>query len=266
MSKNYLIVIPARTGSKGILNKNFLYLGEKQVIRYSIDHAFKLLPYCDIVVSTDNFEYLENFAKEMGSHQSLEKRLVREPLIKVSEGIFIHFRGSLLSEDTSHIIDVLKEVTNLLAIQGRFYEGVILLQPTVPFRSKLDLRRIESFISNGPGIYDSFVTFKEVNDIHPARMYKSEDLALFEAVGIYPEFESTRRQELPKLYLRDGCYYYIGSALLKAGRQVGKSPKGYIRIFPWNINLDEPPDLVLAKSALDLFLQKEGASSWETFA
>ena len=56
MTKNYLCIIPARSGSKGIKNKNIVKLKKKPLIQYTIDVAKKLKKHCEIVVSTDSLK------------------------------------------------------------------------------------------------------------------------------------------------------------------------------------------------------------------
>ena len=57
--KNILCLIPARKGSKGIKNKNFLNVNGKMIIQYTIDSAKKIKKYCDIVISSDSRKIIE---------------------------------------------------------------------------------------------------------------------------------------------------------------------------------------------------------------
>ncbi len=51
-----LVIIPARSGSRGIPGKNIKLLGDKPLIQYSIDAALKVFNKEDILVSTDSKE------------------------------------------------------------------------------------------------------------------------------------------------------------------------------------------------------------------
>ena len=52
-------IIPARSGSKGIKNKNILMFKGKTLIKHSFDFAKKLKFIKKIIVSTDNKSYLK---------------------------------------------------------------------------------------------------------------------------------------------------------------------------------------------------------------
>src|SRR3990167_948092 len=62
---NIIAFIPARGGSKGIPRKNIKLLGDKPLISYSIDSAFKS-GIQKVVVSTDSQE-IADVAKEYGA-------------------------------------------------------------------------------------------------------------------------------------------------------------------------------------------------------
>ena len=83
---NFVGVIPARGGSKGIKMKNLISFNGKPLIYWTIRHAktSKLLD--DFFVSSDNEEIL-NYA--------------------ISQGVKVHYRNSKLSSDDSTTLDLL---------------------------------------------------------------------------------------------------------------------------------------------------------------
>jgi CMP-N-acetylneuraminic acid synthetase len=84
----------------------------------------------------------------------------------------------------------------------------------------------------------------------------------FQNIGLYLEHEQTRRQNLPEVFLRDGCYYFIGRELLARGKQVSENPEGLVRKFPWTINLDVQEDYIMAQIVLQNYrsvLERENA-------
>jgi CMP-N-acetylneuraminic acid synthetase len=83
-------------------------------------------------------------------------------------------------------------------------------------------------------------------------MYYSDTKSHFWSSGFFPNLETSRRQDLPPVYLRDGCYYFVGIDLINQGLQVGNNPEGYIRQYPWSINLDSKADWTLAESIVDM--------------
>ena len=54
--KRILAIIPAREGSKGIVNKNIIDLNNKPLIAYSIEAAKESNYIDDVIVSTDGQE------------------------------------------------------------------------------------------------------------------------------------------------------------------------------------------------------------------
>lgn len=88
MDQKYLCVIPARAGSKGIKNKNFIKIKNKPLIQYSIDIAKKLKKYCDIVISSDA-KRIKNICKKNNIN-------------------FSGYRPKYLSKDKTKTYDVVK--------------------------------------------------------------------------------------------------------------------------------------------------------------
>lgn len=250
MKRKFLVVIPARKGSKGIPNKNFLDLNGKSVIEYTIDHAKLLMEYCDILISTDNFEYLKCLVNATDSGNKIVVRN-SECSIDLVDGLMLHYRTWDLSKDDTSIMKVLDHLLTQLDKVGKSYLGILLLQPTVPFRSNTDKKKVLHYLQSEATVNSSYVTFKRVGDCHPARMYESSGMN-FKSSGFFPFHQQSRRQDLPSLFVRDGCYYFIGRDLVDQGLQVGESPQGYVRHFPWTINLDEQSDLIVARASIDI--------------
>jgi len=255
LNRKFLIVIPARRGSKGIPNKNFRLLDGSPVIEYSINHARKFREKCDLLVSSDNIDFLEEFASNSKDKSTMNLDGGSNYVFLKKEETILHHRPSEHAQDNSGIMPLLQSILQELEYQGSFYQGIVLLQPTVPFRSNSDGLELNRYLNSKASVDGSFVTFRKIGDSHPARMYKKLEDASFKSAGIYPEFQQSRRQDLPELFLRDGCYYYIGKNLVKQGIQVGDYPAGYVRSFPWNINLDEESDLIQAHYSVKVVKQ-----------
>ena len=60
---NFLFVIPARGGSKGIPKKNIKLLNGKALILYALENALKLTTADNICVSTDDTEIINLLQK-----------------------------------------------------------------------------------------------------------------------------------------------------------------------------------------------------------
>ena len=116
----YLVVIPARGGSKRAPGKNIRPLGGKPLINWSIHLAKKIFETGEILVSTDD-EEIAAIAK--------------------NEGVLVPWlRPQILSTDSSKSSDVIIHAINWYEKEYGLIDGVILLQPTSPFRSEATLR------------------------------------------------------------------------------------------------------------------------------
>jgi CMP-N,N'-diacetyllegionaminic acid synthase len=117
---NYLVVIPARGGSKRVANKNLRLLGDKPLVNWTIDLAKKVFDKSTIIVSTDD-ERIATIAKNNG---------INVPWLRPEE----------LSTDTARTVDVVIHAVNWYEEEYGPIDGIVLLQPTSPFRSEKTLK------------------------------------------------------------------------------------------------------------------------------
>ncbi|MGY0162761.1 cytidylyltransferase domain-containing protein [Edwardsiella tarda] len=103
-------IIPARSGSKGLPNKNILMLVNKPLIAYTIEAAINSGVFDRIIVSTDSYEY-KNIAESFGAE--------------------VFMRDEALASDSATSYMVIKDVLNKIKDVQYF----TLLQPTSPFRT-----------------------------------------------------------------------------------------------------------------------------------
>jgi CMP-N,N'-diacetyllegionaminic acid synthase len=112
-------IIPARSGSKGLKDKNIKMLNGKPLLAYTIEAAIKSNLFDEIFVSTDSTEYAK-IAREWGASV---------PFLRNDE----------LSSDTASSWNVVKEeIVNYKKI-GKEFDTVALLQPTSPLRTSEDI-------------------------------------------------------------------------------------------------------------------------------
>ncbi|MBU1086369.1 MAG: acylneuraminate cytidylyltransferase family protein [Candidatus Omnitrophica bacterium] len=110
-----LAIIPARSGSKGVTDKNIRFLGGYPLIAYSIAVAKLVKNIERIIVSTDSQEYAD-IAKDYGAEVPF-------------------LRPSLIAGDKSGDYDFLKHAIDWLQEkEGYRPEYIVHLRPTTPFR------------------------------------------------------------------------------------------------------------------------------------
>jgi CMP-N,N'-diacetyllegionaminic acid synthase len=110
-----LVVIPARGGSKRLPGKNSRFLGGKPLINWTIELANNLSNECDVIVSTDD-PSIASLALKAGA---------KVPWLRPSE----------LSSDEAKSADVALHALDWYESNVGLADGLLLLQPTSPFRS-----------------------------------------------------------------------------------------------------------------------------------
>ena len=133
-----IAIIPARSGSKGLKDKNIIDLCGKPLIAYSIEAALETGLFDHVIVSTDSEHYAE-----IAQHYGAE----------------VMMRGEALSNDKATTFMVLEDI-----LKNRLQESIdyfVLLQPTSPLRtSKHITEAIEKFESKIEH-FDFLVSMKE---------------------------------------------------------------------------------------------------------
>lgn len=217
-----LVVIPARQGSKGIPGKNLKLLGGKPLIIYSIDVAKSLFPIEDICVSTDSEEII-----------ALAER----------EGLEVPFlRPEEFSTDNASMHDVLLHAINFYNNLGRQYDTIILLQPTSPFRTKVNL---EEALKRYSSDIDMVVSVKET-DANPYYVLYEENEKGYLRKSKEGDFSS--RQECPKVWQFNGAIYIIKlSELLKRSHLKFDKIVKYVMEDVRSLDIDSPLDWAFAE-------------------
>ena len=117
---NNIAIIPARSGSKGLKDKNIRLLNGKPLLAYTIEAALKSKCFDTVMVSTDSKKYAK-IAKEYGAEVPF-------------------LRSEATSQDTTSPWEVMKEVLENYRALGMEFDTFALLQPTSPLRNAQDIR------------------------------------------------------------------------------------------------------------------------------
>ena len=115
-----IAIIPARSGSKGLPNKNIKTLCQKPLIAYSIEAAIESGMFDTIHVSTDSEVYAQ-IAREHGADV---------PFLRSAE----------MSTDKADSWDAVEEVLRNYEKLGKKFDTLTLLQPTSPLRGESDIK------------------------------------------------------------------------------------------------------------------------------
>jgi N-acylneuraminate cytidylyltransferase len=192
-----IAIIPARSGSKRLPNKNIMLLGGIPLMAHSILEAKKYPSIIDeIYVSTD-----DNQMKE----------------IALSFGAQVIDRPAEISGDLAPTVTALKHVLESISYA---VDNVFLLQPTNPLRPINLLADAYSLFQNHQT--DSLMTVTQ-NHRKLGKISHNEFLPYNYAIG-------QRSQDLEPLYYENGLLYIIASQLIWQEKIMGDNP------FPMIVN------------------------------
>jgi len=188
-------VIPARSGSKSVKDKNIKPLAGRPLIAWSIKAGKACKSIDKLVVSTDSKKYAQ-LAEFYGAE--------------------IIDRPSKIAEDETPMIKVLQHAVKEVEKQGKKVEIVVLLDPTSPLRLSKDIDLCLEKLKQ-PGT-KSVVTVTEAEHNPYFVMTEIQKNGLIK----YPLFKAksniTRRQDAPKVYRINAGVYAIKKETLMAGK------------------------------------------------
>jgi CMP-N-acetylneuraminic acid synthetase len=157
--KNILWLIPARSGSKSIPNKNVRLLKGMPLLAYRIKTALNFSDKNDIWCSTNSLEYSK---------------------IASSYGAFIPFvRPDSLAKDSSSSSDVVLHAIYFAEQNGFSFDFVCLLEPTSPFIYKDDIWQALKLLEGTPTA-EAIVAVKESR---PNTIFIQDDRAYLDKIA-----------------------------------------------------------------------------------
>ena len=128
-----LAVIPARSGSKSIKDKNIRLLDGKPMLAYSIEHALKSPSINRVIVSTDSQKYAD-IARKYGAEV---------PLMRPLE----------YATDTALDLDVFRHALSFLRESENYEPDIVVqLRPTYPIRDIQDIENMVEYLIAHPEV------------------------------------------------------------------------------------------------------------------
>ena len=220
MKQPILALIPARSGSKSIRDKNIRSMAGKPMLAYSIEQA-RNCPLIDrIVLSTDSEQYAK-IALEYGA----EVPFLRPPEISGDMSTDL--------EAFQHALSWLKQK------QGYEPEMVVHLRPTHPIRSEKDLTRCIEILRDDPTL-DSVRSIVSSPDT-PYKMWNLDAQNRLSPVlpADMPEAFNMPRQKLPEVFLQNGCIDVVRTSVIVEGDSMtGKNIYGYEMDYNFDIDTE----------------------------
>ena len=222
-----LAVIPARSGSTRIKNKNIKYLNGRPLISYTIKESLKSIYITDVCVTSDSPKIL-NISKKYGINN----------IIRRTKNL-----STKLIPTYPVVLDAMQRVEKIKKIK---YDFLLLLQPTSPFRTHKDIDTCLKKLFSSK-IFDSVVSVTDVGGAHPLRMKKIKNGKLINFIKNKVE-NMQPIQSLEKVYIRNGAIYIINrNNFLRLKSLVGNNVMPFIMDKNKSINIDDEIDFELAK-------------------
>lgn len=223
-----IAIIPARSGSKGLPNKNVLSLNGKPLMAYTIQAAIDSKMFSEVMVSTDSEEYA-SIAKKFGASVP-----------------FLRSCGA--SSDKAGSWDVVREVLQQYINMGVFFDEIALLQPTSPLRNSEDI--INAFEQKRKLHSNCVVSVVEVE--HPVQwcFELSENRSMDEFAN--SSYCYMRRQDLPKHYRENGAIYIVNADKICSDdyNLYADNCTAYIMDNSHSVDIDSKEDFLIADALL----------------
>jgi CMP-N-acetylneuraminic acid synthetase len=229
-----LAVIPARSGSKGIPNKNLAPLCGRPLIAHTADAVRRSTRVTRAVVSTDSPAIAEA-SRALG----LDVPFIRP--------------GALAADDTP-MLPVLQHALREVRGTGFNPDAVIVLQPTSPLRSAEHIDAAIALLEQSGA--DSVVSVIEVpHQFNPVSVMRLDGDRLRPFVGDDADATLrsvvTRRQDKPRVFARNGPAVLAARvATIDGGSLYGDDCRPLLMSAEESLDIDSPWDLLVAECVL----------------
>jgi N-acylneuraminate cytidylyltransferase len=179
-----IALIPARSGSKRIPDKNIRPLAGHPLLAYTVAAAIQSAVFDAVALSTDSAEYAA-IARHYGAEAP-------------------HLRPADVAGDLSPDIEWVTALLTELRAHGRNYDCFSILRPTSPFRQPETIRRAWDQFLAQTGI-DSLRAVEKVKQ-HPGKMWVARGQRMTPLLPLGPPdrpWHSSQYQALPEVYVQN---------------------------------------------------------------
>lgn len=220
IQRDFLAIVPARSGSKRLPGKNIQDFVGKPLIAWTVEAAKSARLIDEVVVSTDNMN-IANAAIAAGAS-------------------FEGLRNPELAGDKVPLIDV---VEDLLLQREKLPTFTVLLQPTSPLRTSAHIDEAIEFMGNN----DAVISVTKLDKPDEWSSFLPPDMSL--AGFMDASNKNLQSQDLPSKFALNGAIYVVKTERLLAERSFMLSDNivGYEMAPDVSIDIDTKLDLLMAK-------------------
>lgn len=213
-----LAIIPARSGSKSIVNKNIRLINGKPLIAYSIEHALQSKYINRTIISTDSKKY-GLIAQKYGAE-------------------FPFIRPIDISDDNSTDLEVFIHALDWLKRNENYIPDICVhLRPTYPIRDYNDIDKMIQIMIDHPEL-DSVRSIALAPET-PFKMWFRDSAGIINPViqtSIVDAYNQPR-QSLPATYLQNACIDIVRTATITQMKSMsGHKIYGYLMDHNWDID------------------------------
>ena len=221
-----LAIIPARSGSKGIINKNLQTIDNKSLLQISVEVALQVNEIDKLVVSTDSPLYAE-LGKKFGAEV---------PFLRPED----------ISGPEATATMVIRHALEHYRKSGENFDQVIYLQPTSPFRNEDDIKACIKLLKK----YQEVVTVVDIpHNFRPESLFvKDED----DSVSHYQQNISKvyiRQKKSDKFLARNGPAVYAAKTSFILSQEIYTGQIGCVEMpRERSFDIDDTFDLTIARA------------------
>jgi pseudaminic acid cytidylyltransferase len=217
-----IAIIPARGGSKRIPRKNIKSFNGTPMIAHAINAAISSALFEHIVVSTDD-EEISAIAREWGAET---------PFVRPVD----------LANDVTATVPVIAHAIQTCRALGWSLDNVCCIYPGVPFIQTKDLHGALSALIESRADYCFPVTEFPSAIQRALKRVEGGTMQPF-----YPQYETTRTQDLEKAYHDAGQFYWGRAEAWLENPRIHSGGIGYV-IPNWRVvDIDTPEDWLRAE-------------------
>jgi CMP-N,N'-diacetyllegionaminic acid synthase len=227
-NKTFLVVILARSGSKGLPGKNIKNINGKPLMAWSIEAGLNSKYIDRLTVSTDSEKYAE-IAKNFGAEV---------PFIRPNE----------ISTDESSRKDAIEYSLDFFKDKGMTYDYIILLEPTSPLTTGKDIdSAIEQLFLEESAEAIVGVSLSEA--YHPNFLVELNN-SFLGFISKDQKSSVVRRQDLEDFYFYDGSLYISEVDKYLEKEFYHEKTLGYITPKWKSLEIDDIDDFIMVEAMM----------------
>lgn len=226
-----IAIIPARSGSKGIKDKNIKELCGKPLIAYSIESALRSGMFDTVMVSTDSKKYAD-IAGKFGAEVPF-------------------LRSEATSADTAGSWDMVKEVLDGYRKREKEFDTFCLLQPTSPLRTAEDIKEAYRLYYEKASLAVISVCEAEHSPLWCGHLPENHEF-----VGFADQRNLKQRQAGKKFYRLNGAIYIVNIKKFAEDKNIYKEGSfAYIMPQDRSVDIDTLIDFKLAEIMFEGYME-----------